>query len=167
MKFNHISPLTTAIFVLALLIPNLISASSWTEVQTLEGKFTTLSEQFEQDKWTLVMFWTTDCSICRREYPAMSEFHNKYKDTKAKVVGVSLDGYSDIDEIKSHIDEMPITFDNLIGDISVIAFNYQAATEEAFRGTPTFLMFNPQGQLVAHNPGPVTVEILENFINRK
>ena len=155
------------IFLLATLVCTSLQSANWTEVQTLDGKITTLSQQFEKDKWTLVMFWTTDCGICRREYPAMSDFHNQHKDTDAKVIGVSLDGYSNIDEIKSHIDEMPITFDNLVGDVSVIAYNYQAATEEAFRGTPTFLMFNPKGQLVAHNPGPVTVEILENFINRK
>lgn len=167
MKFNCSSALSIIFCAVSIVIPSFISASSWTEVQTLDGKYTTLSQQFEKDKWTLVMFWTTDCGICKREYPAMSEFHKQHKDIDAKVIGVSLDGYSNIDEIKSHIDEMPIEFDNLVGDVSVIAFNYQTATEEAFRGTPTFLMFNPQGQLVAHNPGPVTIEILENFIKRK
>ena len=49
-------------------------SSDWTEVRTLEGKFTTLSQHFEKDKWTLVMLWTTDCGICQREYPIMSEF---------------------------------------------------------------------------------------------
>jgi len=113
------------------------------------------------------MLWTTDCGICQREYPAMSDFHNKHKDNDAKVLGVSLDGYSKIDSITSHIDEMPMSFDNLVGEIGVVAFNYQSATEESLRGTPTFLMFNPQGQLVAHNPGPVSPEILEEFISRE
>ncbi len=142
-------------------------ASDWTEVRTLEGKFTTLSQHFEKDKWTLVMLWTTDCGICQREYPVISEFHDKHKDTKAKVIGVSLDGYSELDKITQHIDEMPMTFDNLIGEITVVAFNYQSATEEPLRGTPTFLMFNPDGHLVGHNPGPVKPEALEAFISRE
>ncbi len=150
-----------------LLFSNFTSASDWTEVRTLEGKFTTLSQHFEKDKWTLVMLWTTDCGICQREYPVMSAFHDKHKDTTAKVIGVSLDGYSNLETITEHIDEMPMTFDNLIGEITVVAFNYEAATEESLRGTPTFLMFNPDGQLVGHNPGPVRPEALEKFIFRE
>ena len=144
-----------------------VIASDWTEVRTLEGKFTTLSQHFEEDKWTLVMLWTTDCGICQREYPVISEFHDKHKDERAKVIGVSLDGYSELEKITEHINEMPMTFDNLIGEITVVAFNYQNATEEPLRGTPTFLMFNPNGQLVGHNPGPVKPEALERFISRE
>ena len=84
----------------------------------------------------------------------------------AKVIGVSLDGYAQLDTITSHINEMPMTFDNLIGELTVVAFNYEASTEESLLGTPTYMMFNPQGQLVGHNPGPVKLEALENFIQR-
>ncbi len=166
---DHFSRIYLATFIIftLLLSTSSSSASDWTEVRTLEGKFTTLSQHFEEDKWTLVMLWTTDCGICQREYPMISEFHDKYKDKNAKVIGVSLDGYSQLEKITEHIDEMPMTFDNLIGEITVVAFNYQNATEEPLRGTPTFLMFNPNGQLVGHNPGPVKPEALEQFINRK
>ncbi|MGH1536576.1 MAG: TlpA family protein disulfide reductase [Gammaproteobacteria bacterium] len=157
----------SAIFCLLILATNVVYASDWTEVRTLEGKFTTLSQHFEKDKWTLVMFWTTNCGICQREYPVMSEFHDKHKDVDAKVLGVSLDGYSNLDIITEHINEMPMSFDNLIGEISVVAFNYETATEEPLRGTPTFLMFNPNGQLVGHNPGPVKPESLEKFISNR
>ena len=141
-------------------------ASNWTEVRTLEGKFATLSQHFEEGKWTLVMLWTSDCGICKREYPIMSEFHDKHKDTDAKVIGVSLDGYSQLEQIMRHINEMPITFDNLVGELMVVSFNYEASTEEPLRGTPTYMMFNPQGQLVGHNQGPVKIESLEKFIQR-
>ncbi len=155
-----------SLFIAILLLCSISIASDWTEVRTLEGKFTTLSQHFEKDKWTLVMLWTMDCGICQREYPIISEFHDKHKDTKAKVIGVSLDGYSKLDKITEHIEEMPMTFGNLIGELTVVAFNYQTATEETLRGTPTFLMFNPDGYLVGHNPGPVKPEALEAFISR-
>ena len=153
------------IFLLSITF-NSANASNWLEVRTLEGKITTLSQHFEEGKWTLVMLWTTNCGICIREYPVMSEFHNKHKNNDAKVIGVSLDGYSKLDKITQHIEEMPMTFENLIGEVSVVAFNYQTSTEEPLQGTPTYMMFNPQGQLVGHNPGPVKIEALEKFINR-
>lgn len=143
-----------------------IPAANWIEVQTLEGKFTTLSQQFEEGKWTLVMLWTSNCIICVREYPLMSEFHDKHKDIDAKVIGVSLDGYSQLEKIVDHIDEMPMTFDNFVGDITTIAYNYETSTEEPLQGTPTYMMFNPKGQFVGHNPGPVQIDALEKFIDR-
>ena len=155
-----------AIFLLSY-VENVAHASNWIEVRTLDGKITTLSQHFEEGKWTLVMLWTTNCGICQREYPIISEFHDKHKNNDAKVLGVSLDGYSNLKQITAHINEMPMTFENLIGEISVVAFNYEASTEEPLRGTPTFMMFDPQGQLVGHNPGPVKVEALEKFIQRR
>lgn len=154
----------TVFFLLT--VVNVVHASNWVEVRTLDGKITTLSQHFEEGKWTLVMLWTTNCGICIKEYPTISEFHDKHKNTDAKVIGVSLDGYSQLDQITQHIDDMPMTFENLIGEVSVVSFNYQSSTEEPLRGTPTFMMFNPQGQLVGHNPGPVKIEALEKFISR-
>jgi len=151
---------------LILVTASITQAANWLEVRTIEGKFTTLSQHFEEGKWTLVMLWTTNCGICISEYPLISEFHNKHKDIDAKVIGVSLDGYAQLDTITNHIDEMPMTFDNLIGELTVVAFNYETSTEESLLGTPTYMMFNPQGQLVGHNPGPVKLEALEKFIQR-
>ena len=159
LKFNRIF-----CFSILLVSANGSYAADWTEVRTLDGKFTTLSQHFEKGKWTLVMLWAANCGICRREYPVMSEFHDRHKDIDAKVIGVSLDGYSKLDMITRHIDEMPMSFNNLIGELAVIAFSYQSSTKEPLQGTPTYMMFNPQGQLVGHNPGPIGLEALEKFI---
>ena len=141
-------------------------ASGWTEVRTLEGKFTTLSKQFEAGKWTLVMLWKSDCSICIREYPAISDFHTRHSDTDAKVLGISLDGYSQLEKIKQHIEEMPMTFDSLVGESIVVAFQYSIATSKSLRGTPTYLIFDPKGRLAAHHVGPLDTQALEQVISR-
>ena len=59
---------------------------------------------------------------------------------------------------------MPITFDTLIGELNVVAFNYETSTEKPLQGTPTYLMFNPQGQLVKYSTGPARIESLERLI---
>ena len=41
---------------------------------------------------------------------------------------------------------------------------YKALTEESFTGTPTYLMFNPAGDLVAHVPGLIAVADVERYI---
>ncbi len=112
------------------------------------------------------MLWAADCSVCAQEYPAISDFHTRHRDADAKVIGISLDGYSQLEKITRHIDEMPMSFDNLISDLTVIAFHYRTATTKPFQGTPTYLMYNPQGQFADYHVGPVSPEALEKFIQR-
>ena len=150
--------------LLLFLCSSVVCASGWTEVRTLKGKITTLSQHFEKGKWTLVMLWSADCSVCVREYPAISDFHTRHRNIDAKVIGVSLDGYSELEKITRHIDEMPMSFNNLVGESLVVAFQYKTATAKSLQGTPTYLIFNPQGQLAGHHVGPVNPEVLEKFI---
>ena len=150
--------------ILLLLLASESYASNWTEVRTLDGKFTTFLQHFEKGKWTLIMLWASNCGVCKREYPIISKFHDKHKNIDAKVIGVSLDGYSQLKNITRHINEMPITFDTLIGELNVVAFNYETSTEKPLQGTPTYLMFNPQGQLVKYSTGPARIESLERLI---
>jgi peroxiredoxin len=159
-----ISPFIFAAAVSVALSIGVSFAESGTEVKTLDGRTTTLPEHFDQGKWTLVMVWSTYCRICRTEYPGMSDFHDRHKDTDAKVLGISVDGYDQIEYVREYVKNSPMTFDSLIGEPITIASIYKAATEEPFTGTPTYLMFNPKGELVAHNPGQLRVEAIETYI---
>ncbi len=135
------------------------------QVQTLTGETVPLSTFFEPGKWTMVMMWTTYCGICRSQYPTVSAFHNKHKDTDAKVIGISLDGYPQSGKVQAYIASSAMAFDSVISEVDAIAPAYQAITEERFTGTPTYLMFDPQGALVAHVPGTLTMEDVEEFIS--
>jgi len=135
------------------------------EVRTLDGASAPLSTYFEPGKWTLVMLWTTYCGTCRAQYPAVSAFHDKHKDTDAKVVGISLDGYAEVAKVRAYIASKPMSFDSAIAEVAAIAAAYKAITEESFSGTPTYLMFDPDGALVAYVAGILTMEAVERFIS--
>ena len=134
------------------------------EAQTLKGDTVNLADQIGQGKWTLVMFWQVECSVCRQQEPIISEFHEKYKDLNAEVIGISIDGMQRIDDVKEFLAARDLSYPNYVGDLGMMAFNYQAITEVPFRGTPTYLLFNPAGELLGDNPGPVRMEALEKFI---
>ena len=114
-------------------------------------------------KWTLVMFWATDCSICKRQKPEISAFHNKHKNKDAQVIGVAIDGYAKKSEILEYLDQHETSFPTLIAELPILAMNYEIATEEPFRGTPTY-WFTPAGELVGNNPGPLRAEAVEKFM---
>lgn len=132
--------------------------------KSLDGANKDLNAFVGKGKWTLVMFWATDCGICMRQKPVISEFHNKHKNGDAQVVGVAIDGYEEIDAINAYVAEHKPSFPTLVAELPILSMNYQIATEEQFRGTPTYWMFDPKGDLVGNNPGPVRIEALESFM---
>lgn len=149
----------------ASLIPMAYSADiPMLDSKELSGQSMDLDAYVGKGKWTLVMFWATDCVICEQQKPLISAFHDKHKDDYAEVVGVAIDGYKNIDAINRYVEQHKPSFPTLVAELPVLAMNYQIATEEQFRGTPTYWMFNPEGELVGNNPGPVRIEALESFM---
>lgn len=136
------------------------------EMKDVNGTTVQLEEQLGKGKWTLVMIWATDCAICRQEKPRISAFHDKHKDKDAEVIGIALDGFAQVDAVKDYLQAHQPSFPNYVAELSALSLNYQAATGESLRGTPTYLLFNPKGELVANNPGPVRPSALEAFIAR-
>ena len=143
----------------------LFSSTSWAlEMRSFEGKATTLEQQVGKGKWSVVVFWSHSCGICRRETPALSNFHLKHKDIDAQVIGISIDGEKNKPLAKQFIKQTKMKFPSFIVELPLMAINFTQLTEENFRGTPTFLLYNPVGEIVGMQAGPVRVEALENFI---
>ncbi len=138
------------------------------EMQSVDtGEQLKLEDLTGQGKWTLVMFWATDCHICKLQKPDMSAFHEKYKNSKAEVIGVALDGPEEMDAIRQYIKETKPSFPSYVSDGIIISSYYYSVTEDTLRGTPTYLLFSPEGELLGNNPGMLSVEAIENFIARK
>lgn len=142
-----------------------LSASAM-ELKTFEGEATSLDQHIGKGKWSVVMFWAHNCHICRHEVPELSKFHQKHQDGNIEMLGVSIDGQANKSKAEAFLAQTNPSFPSLIGEIPIIASNYQALTGEGLRGTPTFLLYAPDGQLKAVQPGPITGEAIEQFITR-
>jgi len=131
-----------------------------------EGSPSPLSDTFGSGKWTLVMIWSTDCHLCEEQKPKISAFFDKHKSGNIDVFGIALDGRKNLDDVQDYLSKNQPTFPNYVGEFPIVAANYQALTEEPLRGTPTYLLFNPEGELKGNNPGPVSPAAIEGFIER-
>jgi thiol-disulfide isomerase/thioredoxin len=140
--------------------------SPFLDLLTVDGERLDEGPAVGNGKWTLVMIWATDCPICKQQKPVISAFHDKHKDVDAAVFGIALDGRPGLQEVRDYLDEHVVSFPNYVGEYPVIAINYQELTEEDLRGTPTYLLFDPEGELQGNNPGPISVEAIERFIER-
>ena len=135
-------------------------------LRALDGRDTTLADQVGGGRWTLVMLWTTYCGVCRRQYPIMSAFHDAHQGRDAGVVGIALDGYEEIDTVRAYLASKPFSFPSVIGEADIVSRAFEAATGEAFTGTPSYLLFNPERQLVAARSGELSLDALEQFMAR-
>lgn len=128
------------------------------------GKSVTLDQHAGKHKWLIVMFWAHDCGVCNKEAHEYLAFHNKHKNKDATVLGVSLDGKAGLGVAKEFVARHKLTFPNLIGEPNTISTMYFHETGEAWFGTPTFMIYNPDGGLVAKQAGAVPVPIIEEFM---
>ncbi|MET0066438.1 MAG: TlpA disulfide reductase family protein [Candidatus Thiodiazotropha sp.] len=126
------------------------------ELKGLDGKTYRLSDY--RGKWVLVNYWATWCPPCREELPELEVFHNNHKDKDAVVLGVAMERI-DPPRLKAFVDEQFLSYPILMTE--------PAARTELGRipGLPTSFLVNPEGEPVARQVGPVTVDDLEAFIN--
>lgn len=155
------------VFITALLIclgPSAVEADSPLFQDLNSDSYATIDEYREPGKWLVVMIWAHDCQICEREVGDYQRFHQRNAEADAKVLGITLDGEARKSQALEFMNRHQLRFDNLIGEPEVVAGYYQITTGSRWVGTPSFLIFAPDGELMARQAGAVEVEIVENFI---
>ncbi len=144
----------------ALLLSSLsLSAQAFSN---LAGKPDTISNYIGKGKWTIVEVWESSCHICRMHMPEMVKFDGKLKN--ARILGVSLDTQDGIEDAEDFIAEYNIKFPTLISNFVEMNVWMQKSLGESLMGTPTFILFDDKGALVAAQPGIVSIDSLEKFI---
>lgn len=130
----------------------------------VSDSFDTIDDYRQTGKWVVVMIWAHDCEICEREVGDYQRFHQRHADNDAIVLGITLDGEERKQAALDFVARHQLEFENLIGEPEVVAGYYQLVTGSRWVGTPSFLIFAPDGKLMARQAGAVEVEIVENFV---
>jgi len=132
----------------------------------VDCKPVTTEANLGKGKWQLVMIWAIDCPVCKIMKPKLSKFHNKHKDIDAEVYGVALDGHANADAVKAYMVEHNVSFPTYVGEFSLVAANFEINSQVPLRGTPTYLLFSPEGELLGIDHGLLDVPSIESFIER-
>ena len=149
------------------LVAGLMAVTAWAgapdiPLRDLDGKTRNVNEFIGHGKWTVVVAWAHDCYICGREIHEMTAFHNAHQNKDAIVLGVSVDGYDLAREARKFVATHKLPFVNLIAEPSQAVMQKFGAG--SFVGTPTFYVYNPKGEIVGQNVGPVTRDEVEAFM---
>ena len=129
-----------------------------------EGEAVHYPDYVPKDRWLVVMIWSWTCPICASEMPGYAQLHDRHQDGQLTVLGISLDGSAGVMEAWAFAEEHGVAFPNLLGEGDDVAKFFYQQTGQALRGTPTFLLYAPGGNLKAVQAGPVPPEGVEAFI---
>lgn len=136
-------------------------------LQDFNGKPQAVKNYTGHGKWLVVMIWASDCHVCNQEASNYVKFHEHYKNINARMLGISMDGQAKKAEAKKFIQRHAVTFPNLIGEPLAVAQWFVDLTGADWVGTPTFLIYNPAGELVVQQVGAVPVNMIEDFIRKQ
>ena len=154
-------------FIISIFI-SLMSAFAFTQPTSAADLVTFSSKDFQgnlhsleqyRGKWVVVNYWGIFCGPCLREMPELSIFHDQHKDHDAVVLGINQEDlpakvmarFADKMNISFPLLNVPLDQETPFGSVAIL---------------PTTFIINPQGELVASQQGAITMQVLEDYINR-
>lgn len=151
-----IVPIIVFVFITA-------SSSAWAIdlVNTSSGRSERLSGTLDSSGWTLVMLWAHDCIPCERQKPLIEKYYRQNKNRGFSVVGVSTDSKALRAKAISTYQSSKTSFSNFYFEGSNFSDSYKIYTGREFLGTPTYLVYGPNGQLRGTHTGTLNHEMLD------
>ncbi|GMR07016.1 MAG: hypothetical protein BMS9Abin26_0018 [Gammaproteobacteria bacterium] len=137
------------------------------EFKDFNGNPASVDDYLSKDKWTVVMFWASDCHICNEEIAQYVNFSREHSDKDARVLGISLDGDAKLADAREFVKRHKVDFPNLIGEAEDVASFYMSSSQQAFAGTPSFFIYSPAGELRIAQVGAVPAELIAKFIEEQ
>ncbi len=121
----------------------------------VDGSETNL-EQY-QGQWLVVNYWATWCPPCIVEMPELQSFHDEHAGKDAMVIGINSELISQ-QRLREFLEDYFITYPNFVSRPG------QQSQLGLVPGLPTTFLVSPGGEVVARQVGPVTRDMIEQFI---
>jgi len=141
------------------------TAGSAMAMTDMNGNHKQLQNMVGNGKWTVVKVWSHDCHACRRSIQYLTQFWERFPE--ANVFGISVDGQEKKQDAQQFIKRFNLTFPNLLSDGTEVSDYLYSKVGSHLIGTPTIIVYDPQGKISAVQPGAVTPYDLINFIQGK
>ncbi len=147
MKFSIlVSILASSLFLLPADAP--VKTLPDIEVKTLDGKSVNIQSYGENGKITILSFWATWCSPCKRELDAISELYPEWVDSyNVELIAITTDDARALSKVKPLVAQKGWEFEILSDSKRQLqqALNFQAI--------PQTFVINKDGHIVSQHEG--------------
>lgn len=141
-------------------------ASTAFALSDMDGKAASFGQLAVPGKWTVVEIWASDCRACRASIHETIDFEASNPDVA--VVGLSLDGETPEGKAKAQkfIDEFALDFNNLLNNPTDVDKFLYGTHKYSFIGTPTFVVYDPEGKLHKIQAGIMRSDALQELVKK-
>ena len=126
-----------------------------------QGKFT--DEQKYEIALELISGKFSQAEVCRK-WSISSTYAYRLKDRALELLRQGMGRPAGRADAEAFIRRHHVTFPNLIGEPEAVAELYGELTGRPWFGTPTFLIYDPGGELRVQQVGAVPVKLIEEYI---
>lgn len=112
-----------------------------------------------QGQWVVVNYWATWCPPCIVEMPELQAFHDEHADRDAMVLGINAELIGK-QQLQEFLEDYFITYPVFVSKPT------QQSELGLIPGLPTTFLVTPEGKVVARQVGPVTRDMIEQFIQK-
>ncbi len=112
-----------------------------------------------QGQWVVVNYWATWCPPCIVEMPELQAFHDEHADRDAMVIGINAELIGK-QQLQEFLEDYFITYPIFVSKPT------QQSELGLIPGLPTTFLVSPEGKVVARQVGPVTRDMIEQFIQK-
>lgn len=79
-------------------------------LKTLEGQTINLNNNFSKNKLTIINFWATWCSPCKKELDAIKQLYPDWKNMGVELVAVTIDDAQALNKVKPMVAQKGWTY---------------------------------------------------------
>lgn len=121
-------------------------------IKTLDGQTVNIKDYANNGKYTVLSFWATWCSPCKRELDAISEYYEEWQeDLDMELVAITIDNARNLPKVKPMVETKGWEY-TILSDS-----NEDLKRSLNFQTVPMTFLLNKEGEIVythsGYNPG--------------
>ncbi len=116
-------------------------------LKTLEGKTVELNKSFAKNKLTVVSYWATWCSPCKKELDAVKNLYEGWKKDGIEVIAVTIDNAQQLNKVKPLANQKKWSY-TVLSDV-----NSESLRLLNFQTIPQTFVVNSMGEIVYSHSG--------------
>jgi peroxiredoxin len=116
-------------------------------LKTLDGRAYDMNKSFSKNKLTVISFWATWCSPCKKELDSMKSLYQNWKSSGIEVVAVTIDDIQQLNKVKPMVEQKKWDY-TVLSDV-----NRESLKKLGFQSVPQTFVVDASGNIVYSHSG--------------